>query len=346
MRIAFVVGPCPPGQCGIGDYTACLAKSLRSIGVEASLIDWEDWSVLQALRTSRRLAVKFDIVHIQYPSLGFGRKLGPQGLSLLQNCIVTIHEASRATIKRRLSLIPFTLRAEHIIFTSSFERCFAIRWFPWIEGFSSVIPVGSNIASFQSMCPRVCSEIVYFGLIMPGNGLEQVIELSKLIKAAGLPLIIRVIGGVALKHLDYFYELQSKTAALPIVWDRDLSEEEIAERLARASIAYLPYPDGASERRTTLKAALVSGLGVVTTGGRHTPVELERVVKLSQSPEEALATIRFLMENPDELSTMSSKAVEYSLRYSWECISKGHLKLYDSVFDARKRLISRAGALS
>jgi glycosyltransferase involved in cell wall biosynthesis len=346
--VAFVIGRCPPGLCGIGDYTACLAKALRLVGVEGCLINCGNWGLFHALAASRRLASNFDIVHIEYPSLGFGRKLGPQGLSLLRNCVITLHEISRTTVRRKLALLPFTLRAEHIIFTSSFERGFATRLFPWIEALSSVIPVGSNIAPCQNSYPRSLAEIVYFGLIMPGNGLEQVLDLGALIKAAGLPLTIRVIGGVAPQYVEYFDELRFKSTGLAFVWDRDLSEEEIAERLSRASIAYLPYPDGASERRTTLKAALLSGLSVVTNLGPNIPPELRETVRCCESSRHALEVIRALIESPGELSNMSRKAVEYGQRFSWERIAKQHLQIYDSVLSSKRPLAARQrlGALS
>lgn len=337
MKVAFVTGPCPPAECGVGDYTACLGKALQICGSETQVITAGDWNLLGALAVSRRLRQqKFDIVHIEYPTVGFGYKLGPQALSLLRSSVLTIHEASQRHILRKLALYPFAIRPEHVIFTSSFERRFATSWAPWIAKISSVIPVGSNIPVAARASQRALNEIVYFGLIVPRKELEQVLELANLIRLAALPLVVRIIGRVPVKHEAYFGDLRLKAAGLPIIWDHELGVEQIAERLAVASIAYLPYADGASERRTTLKTALLSGLAVITTRGSHTPRDLEGVVKFCQDPEEALAAARFLAENHGETSMIAAKAMQYGERYTWEHIAKLHLEVYDSVL--RKRL--------
>src|SRR6202035_1398164 len=186
-------------------------------------------------------------------------------------------------------------------------------------------------------------EIVHFGLIMPRKGLERVPELGGLITSAGLPLVVRIMGRVPLKHAAYFDDLRLKATGLPIIWDQDLSEALIAQRRAGSSIAYLPFPDGASERRATLQAALLSGLAVITTRGPHTPRNLGRVVRFCRTSEEALAAVRSLIESPEETSRIAVKAVQYGQRYSWERIAELHLRVYHSVLSKRSnRSIIRA----
>jgi glycosyltransferase involved in cell wall biosynthesis len=332
VRVALITGVCPSGQCGVGDYTVCLDKALRARGVESQVIAFEDLNVSSALRVRRSLREQnFDIVHIEYPTVGFGARLGPQALSLLQGCVVTIHEASQRHFLRKLSLFPFSVRPERIIFTSRFERQFATTWAPWISRVSSVIPVGSNIGVGARRGPRNLCEVVHFGLIMPKKGVEQVVELSRLIKSAGLSLKVRMIGKTPLRHVDYLERLRSETRHLPIIWDLDLSEEQVAERLADASLAYLPYPDGASERRTTLKAALLNGVAVLTTGSSQTPHSLARAVKFCATAEEALAVIGHLIQHPEEMETLATSAADYGKRYTWERIAELHLQVYQGV---------------
>jgi glycosyltransferase involved in cell wall biosynthesis len=300
-----------------------------------------DWHLLGALKQARSLRdQKFDIVHIEYPTAGFGTKLGPQGLSLLQNCVVTIHEASQRQVLRQLSLIPFAFRSAHIVFTSEFERRFAVRWIPWISRTSSVIPVGSNIPLGITNQLRTLNEIVHFGLLLPGKGLEQVLELGGLIRSAGLPLVIRILGRVPPRHSTYFERLRSEAAGLPITWDLDLSEQQIANRLAGGSIAYLPYPDGASERRTTLRAALLNGLAVITTHGTHTPQSLESTVKFCRTAQEALEAICSLTNDREEMARMASNATHSELAQSWEHIAQQHQIVYRRVL-TEKRILPR-----
>jgi len=329
VRVALITGACPPGECGVGDYTSCLDKSLKAKGVESHVIASEVWNVSSALGVSRRLREQnFDILHIEYPTVGFGRKLGPQALALLQRCVVTIHETSQRHFLRKLSLFPFSVRPQRIIFTSRFERRFATTWAPWISLVSSVIPVGSNIGVGARKGPRNLGEVVHFGLIMPRKGVEEVVELSRLIKSAGLSLKVRIIGKAPLRYVDYLDRLQRETMHLPIIWDLDLSEEQVAEKLAEASIAYLPYPDGASDRRTTLKAALLNGVVVLTTGSSQTPHSLGKAVKLCATAEEALRAISHLLQHPYEMASMSTAAACSGKKYTWERIAEMHLRVY------------------
>jgi hypothetical protein len=241
VKVALITGDCPPGSCGVGDYTICLAHALHASGVEACVIKYGDWGLRSVFSVNQSLrGQNFDLMHIQYPTVGFGTKLGPQALSLLQSCVVTIHEASQRHILRKLALLPFTVRPERIIFTSRSERTFATTWAPWVARVSTVVPVGSNIGAGTSREPRAHNEIAYFGLIMPGKGLERVVDLSRLIKSAGLLLTVRIIGTAPPRYSAYLARLQSETTHLPITWDLGLSEQQVAERLAQASIAYLP----------------------------------------------------------------------------------------------------------
>jgi glycosyltransferase involved in cell wall biosynthesis len=331
-RVALAIGKYVPGACGVGDYTSCLASALSDAGVEICVIESGDWHVGGIFRIKRSLK-NFDIIHIQYPTAGFGTNLGPQGLSLLRGCVVTIHEMSQRHVLRKVSLVPFALRSTHVIFTSESERQFAIKWIPWISGRSLVIPIGSNIPMGPTNRPRRVEEIVYFGLIRPGKGLEQLLELSQLVKSTRSPFIVRILGQVPPDSKTYYESLRSQAADLPIRWSLNLTEEQVAEELARAYISYLPYPDGASERRTTLKAAMLNGTAVITTRGADTPSGWEAAVKFCQTPPEALDTICALTNNKDEVVRMVANAVQLGQSHSWQYIAQQHLEIYRSLLD-------------
>jgi hypothetical protein len=144
------------------------------------------------------------------------------------------------------------------------------------------------------------------------------------------------MGSCPLKHAAYFEELKSKTSTLPIIWDNGLSEQQVAKRLASSSIAYLPYPDGVSERRASFKAVLLNGVTVITTRGQHTPSVLEGLVSFCASTKEALAAVRFLAENREHRTILADKAREYARQFSWERISEAHLTLYENLIRARR----------
>ncbi len=328
MKIALVTGSYPPDTCGVGDYTSRLAHALEYLGAEIRLIRHESWHLRHVSRilTSIR-AQNPDLVHIQYPTAGFRMHLTPQMLSLAMPCVVTIHEFSEAHVLRQLSLYPYFLRSRHVIFTTPFERDFALRRAPWISRRSSVIPVGSAIM-IGRRDQRDPLEIVYFGLYRPKKGIEEVLDLALLVKQRNLPYRVRLIGKPFPPGSSYHRELSDRSLDLPVLWSSDLDDQDVADLLSAASFGYMPYPDGASGRRTSLLALLANGVATVTTHGGHTPAELEQAVLFASTASEALDRIEEMRRDPGLRSRLSEKGREYASRFSWNSIASKHFELY------------------
>jgi glycosyltransferase involved in cell wall biosynthesis len=332
MKIALITGSYPPDTCGIGDYTAQLATALRQKGVVVEIICKTDWrlsNIGNIVKTIR--SVNPDIVHIQYPTVGFGKKLTPQLLSLVIPSVVTVHEASEAHILRKLSLYPFFLRSRHVVFTTPYEQHFAVQRAPWISRNCSVIPVGSNIRTATREHERNLEEIIYFGLFRPQKGLEDVFTLASLIKQMNLKLHVRMIGKPYPQDSPYFKEFYRRSEDLPIKWNMDLADEVAADLLAQSSIAYMPFPDGASGRRASLLALLANGVATITTRGSHTPPSLEHAVLFSQGPEQALRLVEKMRADNVLRKRLSDNGRAYASQFSWDTIAQKHVDLYEKL---------------
>jgi len=197
---------------------------------------------------------------------------------------------------------------------------------------SSVVPLSSNIpARPDGQNGRAPAEVIHFGLIRPNKGIEDVLEFTRLASAERFPLRVRMIGSSPAQHATYLSGVQGAAVALPVIWDLDLSAEAIADRLARATVAYMPFPDGASERRTSLLAALANGLPVITTKGRFTPAGLEGAVRFCSSPGEAVAAAQALLEAPILREELAARGRQYAEKYSWENIAQSHITIYQQL---------------
>lgn len=329
MRIALITGSYPPDVCGVGDYTFRLAEAMQQQGIAVEVVHDGGWRLRDTLRIFRHIrSLRPDIVHIQYPTIGFGAGLAPQMLSLLVHGVVTIHEISKAHILRKISLFPFSVRPRHVIFTTSYERDFALSWAPWVAQYSDVIPLGSNIAVGSKDKESTSEEIIYFGMIRPNKGIEQVLILAELIKKSSLPYRIRIIGAPYPGLTDYYGQLLQRSRDLPVIWSVDLSNVEVADILSQSLVAYVPFPDGASGRRGTLLALLANGVATITTGGLHTTRELDDVVELAHSPEQALARIRSILKDPALQNKLSNMGRMYARGFAWDRIAQQHISLY------------------
>ncbi len=329
MKVVFVTGSYPPDTCGVGDYTFHLVEALLKIGASVEVISKENWNITKAFKIIKHIrAIKPDVVHIQYPTAGFGANLSPQILSLSFPCIVTMHEITQAHILRKLSLYLFTFRSRHIIFTTPFERDFAVRHAPWIYRHSSVIPIGSNIRTTIQQTERDLTEIVYFGLFRPKKGLEDVFALASLIKQMKLPYSVRMIGKPFPGCSSYVEELYRRSEGLPIKWNTDLDDKSVADLLSRVFIAYMPFPDGASDRRGSLLALLANGVVTITTRGPQTPTSLEQAVLFAGDSRQAITLIEQVRTDRELRKRLSDNGRAYASQFSWDAIARQHMALY------------------
>ncbi len=100
-----------------------------------------------------------------------------------------------------------------------------------------------------------------------------------------------------------------------------LSPDEVAACLRACDVVLQPYADGASGRRTTLMAALVNGVPVVTSRGRATEPEWETgeaVVFADRAQPDALAdAVVRLLDDPDRCRRVGAAgAALYTRRFA------------------------------
>ncbi|MGH9585632.1 MAG: glycosyltransferase [Acidobacteriaceae bacterium] len=329
MRILLVSGSYPPEACGVGDYTCSLAEALRSEGMSVGLVEQKSWrlrdgkAILKAVDKARA-----DIVHLQYPSVGYGHALGPQLLSCCRPSVVTVHEVTQAHPVRRLSLYGFFGPARTLIFTSHFEREAALRLAPWIKKKSVVIPIGSNVQVSACRQDAVPNAIGYFGLIRPNKGLEQVLELARLSLANPGKVKVLIIGSQFGGQESYYRSLRQQSAGLPVEWRVGLNGPELNAALSECGVAYLPFPDGASERRSSLLAFMNLGTPVITTRGSQVTENLERAVIFTATPEEALQQAEVLTTDSSARNYIRTQSLAYAATYRWDMIAQRHVQLY------------------
>ncbi len=333
----MVTGSYPPDVCGVGDSTFRLVSALQKMHVNVEVISNVNWATSNFLNVKRHISeINPDIIHIQYPTVGYGYHITPQILSLFFPTITTLHEVSQSNILRQWALYPFSIASRHLVFTSEYERKYACIWAPWVESRSKVIPIGSNILTgIQVTKPRL-EEVIYFGLIRSNKGLEDFIEVASLAKARKLNIGFRVIGMIDAKSHEYYTKLSNQTLNLPITWSIGLSHSEVADYLSKSSLAYLPFPDGVSERRGSLLAALSNSVAVVTTKGTHTPSVMQNAVAFADNPNHALGIITKLIADSNQLAFLQKAGYEYAQQFSWDIIAKKHIALYNSIFTGIK----------
>jgi glycosyltransferase involved in cell wall biosynthesis len=331
MKVLLVTGSYPPDVCGTAEYTARLCDALQRSGVDAHIFYRSNWSLPRVPALLDELGrLRPDLVHMQYPTTGYGWHLGPQAIGLATPLVVTLHEASQSHVLRKLSLYPFLLNSRHFIFTNRYEQAAVTRWAPWIRNESTIIPIGCNIL-VSPPHTKLPNTVTCFSIIRPNKGLEDVIELARLLRANAITATLRIVGAVMPRWLSYYERLRSESKGLPIDWFVDRNDDELSRILSETSLAYLPFPDGASERRSSLIAMFMNQACVITPRGAHTPNEMYNCIVTASSPTEAAARVHQLLASPEPAATVAARGYAYSQRFDWDSIGLQHRGVYEKL---------------
>jgi len=323
----MVTGSYPPDPCGVGDYTYNLVKRLRENFVDVEVLKTTRLSLkdLKKIRNEH-----YDLIHVQYPSKGYGYKLFPQIYSLMSNSVVTLHEFAEAHILRKISILPFSF-CKSLIFTSENELENTKKFYPWIKNKSKVIPIGSNIAESNESIPFEGrnNTIIYFGLIRPEKGLEEFFKLRELlINANLLNYKFQILGRIDESKKEYGDKILTLAKEKGIDVRLNLSSQEVAKNLQMAKFGYLHFPDGATERRGSLLALIKNGVCTFTTKSKKTPSFFSK-------------SMVFISETADVLNALNDKDIDFrklqencyknSFNFSWKKVIQEHYEHYEIV---------------
>ena len=168
-----------------------------------------------------------------------------------------------------------------------------------------------------------------FGLIRTSKGLEDVLEFTRILHDRDKKVEVHVVGLVDNRYLDYYQRLQKLAIGLPIKWHVGLSEGEFCQVMQKMDFGYLPFPDGASDRRTSLLTLLSYGIPVITTSGTFTTDSLRNAVMIAEDPK-AAAEI-FCSAEPFETGEVLRNSDQIMRWYSWGNITKRHGALYEAI---------------
>lgn len=298
MKILLITGSFPPMKCGVGDYTFHLAQALAAQdGVQVAVLTstaadecnqielfavMKTWRMSEIVIALRAIHASYaDIVHIQYPTQGYGNGKLPWVLPIAsflmgKKVVQTWHEGykSRRYAPELLlkSIVPGALITPHEAYRELLHPM--LRWVLWKKRFL-VIPIGPNIP-LSNFNPQARKEIrrkylkdqdrlvVFFGFVYPSKGAELLFDICD--PESDHIVIAGEFGEPQACHLEII-----RRASLP-PWSGKstiagfLPGEEAAALLAAADAVVLPFRKGRGETcRGSVYAAVIQGTFVLTT---------------------------------------------------------------------------------
>lgn len=327
----MISGSWPPQACGVGDYTEVLSRELEKHGVSVARFVSGGFSNLYSSEIVNEIErTDCDVVHIQYPTAGYRRSLTPSALARSirsKPVVVTLHEYSVFRWYRRAWFSPFARHCAARVFTTDDERELFERRFPARNGLDLTIEIASNIPVSPSV-ERQPGRVCYFGLIAPRKGIEEFLALCADAGSVASELKFELIGAIPERYRVYAGEILKHAAACGVQISLHLPDDAVAERLAGATFAYLPFPDGASAKRGTLAAAIVNGLIVVTRHSGITPEWMRSTTLDAKSPRDALGAIVLMQSDSRLRSEIRNRIAHAANRFRWDAIAQRHVELY------------------
>jgi glycosyltransferase involved in cell wall biosynthesis len=347
--VLMVSGSWPPEACGVGDDTEKLCRELERTDIDVVRFGDDGLSRVYSRETIRQASqTDCDIVHIQYPTAGYGRSLTPSALpASMRNkpVVVTLHEYSVFRWYRRAWFAPFARNCAARIFTTEEERRLFESRFPSRGGLDMTVGIASNIAAVAKVA-REANRVAYFGLIVPHKGIEAFLDLCEIARAASSDLTFELIGAIPEMCRGYAETVLQRASACSVQLTTDMPDDAVARRLATATFAYLPYPDGASGKRGTLAAALVNNLVVVTRHSDITPDWIRTATLDAKGHLEALKVLTRLHADTRRLEAAVQQSALASSRFRWDEIALRHADLYRSLLEGADKRRRAAAAPS
>jgi len=374
-RVFIVSGSYPPMEDGVSDYTHILFFALKQKLKSVFLVTTrtsiskeetergvfgvvEKWSFRALLDIVKRIQkAKPAIVHFQYPDNAYGRRPAANFLPVVLRIVLpkikivsTIHEFSNRTLKGKLRLL-ISIAASHkiIIVNKEYERDIK-RYWPFMNGRSIHIPVGSNISlPLESDKGEMCRlrntlgigendpVISYFGIIRRGKGLELLLEAFHQVLQKRSNAKLLLVGQIRAEYYEQSLKkiIESRRLDSSVILTGACEHSEISQYLGLATMCVLPFEDGVSTKRTSFVTSLQHKLPTITTEGEFLPdglINYKNVILVKYGDEKVLASkMTELIENEELRNNLRSNAQEVLKNYSWDSIIEKTVNVYRSL---------------
>jgi glycosyltransferase involved in cell wall biosynthesis len=358
LRVAILTGSYPPEPCGVGDYAQHLVQHLAAregLAIEAWVgTTWPgppeprvrpvlDPSWGRTLRNLRRGLAEFrpHVVHIQYPTQGYGRRFLPWLLPLLLRLravrlVATWHEYFGEWLPRAL---PSAMVAAAVVVVRPGYRerlrattrlALGRRRIHMVRNASSIPRVVHDQRSREELRQQAgCGPrrlVAYFGFAYPAKGAHLLFDLLDP-EREKLVLIGRLEPDDPYQRalLDRCAEPRWRDAIHRVGWQPDAA---VAAWLAAADAVVLPFAAGGGVWNSSLHAAVLQGTFVLTTAVERRGYDPQMNVYFAVPGD--LAEMRQAL---DQHAGFRLLAVPSGLA-EWPVIAEEHHRIYRDVMGA------------
>ncbi|MDO8308665.1 MAG: glycosyltransferase [Actinomycetota bacterium] len=367
----------PPTVCGLATFSAALERALVALGHHLQIVRVEDGTAKELLHDTvagvlvngsassvRRTAAVLsscDVAIVQHEYGIFGGPDGDEVLEVLGGVdapvIVVLHTVPQHASNHQAELLVDLCRlANRVVVMSSSARQRLLETYSPIDRSKVVtIPHGAALAAhvrtgaWHRANPE--AELLTWGLLGPGKGIEHVIQAVGLLAGLGHPVRYTIAGAthpkvVAREGHHYRDLLAARADALGIsnlvTFDDSYRDvEDLTEFIAGATIVVLPYDTVEQVTSGVLVDSIGAGRPIIATRFPHAIEMLSRGAGLlvpQQDPTSLAMAIQTATSDPDLLATMEVKVRELAPMLSWSAVAAQYAAECEVLMGSRQRM--------
>ena len=366
-KILVINGSASPLKCGVGYYGEALVAALaHSAHVEVLTTEGlgqtipgasqvhhiANWKIsrLGAI-TSLIKSAKPDIVHIQYPAVGYKRELGinllPLWLRLSSRklpVIVTLHEYYGSVLLGKIRDLITVFAAHKVIVSNEYDRDALPRL---IRRKTVIVPIGHNFkrapknrAAYESFMQQAGLSpneptIAYFGFVNASKGVDVLVQAASQIKAQVLILADLNPSDPYQQKIRSLVEAANQQGAH--IYVAGFLENTILSQVLQECLLFvLAQPLPLTAKTSTAISAVEHGLVLVSTAARQPRYNFpyindKNAALLSRATESEIARVcNELLVNPQKANQLRNNP-ELLNYFAWETIAQKHIELYDAI---------------
>jgi glycosyltransferase involved in cell wall biosynthesis len=361
MNILLISGSFPPMKCGVGDYTAKLAETLAmnddvvvAVLTDASIdqrtgntpykviASIESWTVRDTFRVINEVEkISPDIVHIQYPTQAYGRKLFPWLIPMILHfkgfrVVQTWHEHYPVGNWRAyfIGWVPGGIIAVRPNYMDRmppwFRRIISNKQFRFIPNASSIPAVKISPEKRRIIRDEFganhCRLIVYYGFVFPTKGIESIFKICDP-EHNRIVLVCDLDSGVpyhrsikALVDNSLWKGKAFVTGFLPAI--------DVANILASADAVVLPFTTGGGIWNTSIHGVRAQGTFLLTTSKQMSGYSVDENTYYAKPRD--TADMKNALDKYIGVRSENSPSDQFA---SWESIATAHIGLYKTVLE-------------